>query len=279
MFRASLALAAAMLAAPAAAQEAGDRAPAFRVTGGAALVSDYRRRGVSWSDAEPAVTADLELAHRSGAHVGIAAASARGWGSAGASDVVIDVVAGWRLSALGGDIDAGGRWTAFPGGRPDSDYGEIYGRYSGTIGPLFLRAGVAWAPKQAALGRRFDSGAAFLAGTPQRPGGGDNLYLEGDASAFIPGTPVTIHGHVGHSRGNAGLGPAGISLAPTGRYWDWRIGADVVAGPITLGLAWVATDIDSAGAAARRLLPAFGRGRDGGPIAGSTAVVSLSASF
>ncbi len=269
----------ATLAAPAAAQETGDRAPAFRVAGSVALVSDYRRRGVSWSDTEPAVTADLELAHRSGAHVGIAAASVRGWGSAGGSDVALDFVVGWRVAALGGDIDAGGRWTAFPGGLPDSDYGELYGRYSGTIGPLYLRAGVAWAPKQTALGRWFDSGADFTAGTPQRRGGGDNLYLEADASAFIPGTPVTLHGHIGHSRGNAGLGPAGTSLAPTGRNWDWRIGADVVAGPITFGLAWVATDIDPASVAARRLLPAFGRTRDGGPIAGGTAVFSLSAAF
>jgi uncharacterized protein (TIGR02001 family) len=274
---AATATAAVILSVPAHAQEM-DHAPAVTVSGSVALVSDYRRRGVSWSDTDPALVADVDVAHRSGAYLAVKAATVRGWGSAGGSDVGLDLVAGWRFAALGGDIDAGIGYYTFPGGLPRSDFAELHTRYSGTIGPLFLRGGVAWAPLQRSLGRWYDSGAAFRAGTAQRRRG-DNLYLEADASAFIPGTPVTIAAHVGHSRGNAGLGPAGTSLAPTGRYWDWRIGAEAVQGPITFGLAWVATDIDAAGAAARRLAPAFARGRDGAPIAGSGVVLTLSASF
>ncbi len=278
---------------------AADSAPAFTLSGGAALQSDYRRRGVSFSDAGPALSADFDIEHRSGAHLGLAAATVSGWGNAGGSDFVVDLVAGWRLPAAGGDIDAGMRATLFPAGLPHSDFVELYGRFSGTIGPLFLRGGIAWAPPQRALGRAFDDFAGFVTGTAS-PRLGDNLYLEADASAFVPGTPVTLHAHVGHSRGNSGhsrgnsglgrgnsghcrgnsgLGPAGFSLAPTGEYWDWRVGADVVAGPVTLGLAFVDTDIEAGSAAARRLQPRFGRTRDGGAIAGATIVLSLSAAF
>jgi hypothetical protein len=154
-------------------------------------------------------------------------------------------------------------------------------KLSGTAGPLSLTAGVAYAPKQQALGRWFRTGAAFAAGRPDNPGiKGDNLYLSGDAVAAMPGTPVSLRAHIGYSDGNPGLGPNGTSVAPTGKYWDWTVGADTTYKGLTLGVSYVDTDIGFSSAAARRLQPSFSRGQDGtGSIADGTIVLSITAAF
>ncbi|MBM3928670.1 MAG: hypothetical protein FJ335_09460, partial [Sphingomonadales bacterium] len=83
---------------------------------------------------------------------------------------------------------------------------------------------------------------------------------------------------IGHSWGNSGLGPNATSVAPTGRYWDWSLGADATWRNLTLGVAYVGTDISDRDAAYLR--PSFSRGQDGtGNIAGGTALVSLTAAF
>ena len=71
--------------------------------------------------------------------------------------------------------------------------------------------------------------------------------------------------------------PNGTSVAPTGRYWDWMLGADYVLGPVTLGVAYVDTDIGRAESA--YLLPNFASTKDGGPIAGAQVVFSATAAF
>ena len=48
----------------------------------------------------------------------------------------------------------------------------------------------------------------------------------GDGAFAIAGTPITAKAHIGHSWGNDGLGPNATSVAPTGDYWDWSLGAD-----------------------------------------------------
>jgi hypothetical protein len=133
-----------------------------------------------------------------------------------------------------------------------------------------LLAGVAYAPKQQALGN--------FSATPQSNGQSeDNLYLWGDASIGIPKLPVTAKAHIGYSDGNPGLGPNGTSVAPTGSYFDWMLGADYVVGPVTLGVAYVDTDIGRGESA--YLLPNFASTKDGSSIAGSRVLFSVSAAF
>ncbi|MEV9627366.1 TorF family putative porin, partial [Klebsiella pneumoniae] len=67
------------------------------------------------------------------------------------------------------------------------------------------------------------------------------------------------------------------SVAPTGSYWDWLLGVDYVVGPVTLGVAYVDTDISRAKSA--YLLPNFSSTKNGSSIAGSKVVFSVSAAF
>ncbi|MGY4398255.1 uncharacterized protein (TIGR02001 family) [Sphingomonas sp. UYAg733] len=272
-----LAAAALTVAAPALAQE---EAPpkAVTVTGSVGLVSDYRFRGVSQTDEEMALQGGATITHESGLYAGVWGSNLAGWGTFGGANMELDIYGGYKLPVGSGTLDVGLTWYMYPGGFSNTDFAEPYVKLSGTVGPVSLLAGVAYAPPQEALGRWFYSGADSVLGVPNDPGDKeDNLYVWGDASAGIPNTPLTVKAHLGYSNGNAGLGPNGTSLAPTGKYWDWMVGTDVVVGPVTLGVAYVGTDIGRAESA--YLLPNFSSTKDGSQIAGAQVVFSATAAF
>lgn len=204
------------LAGPAAAQVA--IGGGFSVTGSGTLVSDYRFRGISLSGEDPALHATVNLNHDSGFYVGV-------WGSTIEEtplygEVEIDLYAGYtRAVAPGTNVDIGLLYYFYPGndGRAGaSDFFEPYASVSHTIGPVTAKVGAAYAWEQDATG------------------GGDNLYLFGEASGGIPGTPLTLVGHLGHSDG---------ALSPGGDYLNWRIGLEAGFGPATVGLAYVDNDL------------------------------------
>lgn len=253
----------------------------FTVTGSVAVQTDYRLRGVSQSDRNPAVQGSLTIAHRSGFYVGTFASNLAGWGTFGGSNLELDAIGGFRHSFGTATVDAGLTWYMYPGGADKTDYAELFGKLSGTAGPATLLAGVAYAPSQQALGKWYDNGAQAAAGTYAHPGAkSDNVYLWGDGAYAIKGTPLTAKAHIGYSHGNSGLGPNATSAAPTGSYWDWQLGADyaIKGTPLTLNLSWIDTDISRRRAA--YLQPSFSKGQDGtGSIAGSTIFASLTAAF
>jgi uncharacterized protein (TIGR02001 family) len=257
-------------ATPAFAEEAAPPKP-VTLSGGVALVSDYRFRGVSQSDKGFAVQGGITATHRSGLYAGFWSSNLAGWGTFGGPNLELDLFGGYKFPLGGGTLDVGATWYMYPGGAKKTDFVEPYVKLGGTIGPVSLLAGIAYAPAQQALGN--------WSNTPQSRVGDkeDNLYLWGDASAGVPGTALTLKAHVGYSDGNPGLGPNGTSVAPTGRYADWSLGADYVISPVTLGVSYVDTDIGRAGSA--YLLPNFSSTRDGSSIAGGKILFSISASF
>ncbi len=268
-------------ATPALAQEETAPPKPVTVSGSVGLVSDYRFRGVSQSDRNLAVQGGITIAHESGFYIGTWGSNLAGWGTFGGANMELDLIAGYKTPVGGGTLDVGATWYMYPAGFDNTDFIEPYAKLSGTLGPASLTAGVAYAPKQEALGAWYANGAAAAAGTYTNPGDkNDNLYLWGDASTAIPNTGVTAKAHIGYSNGNTGLGPFATSVAPTGEYFDWMLGADyaIKGTPLTLGVAYIDTDISKAESA--YLQPSFSRGQDGtGTIAGATVVVSLTAAF
>lgn len=104
-----------------------------------------------------------------------------------------------------------------------------------------------------------------------------HFYLWGDASIGVPTTPVTLKAHLGYSNGNPGLGPNGTSIAPTGKYLDWMLGAGLALGPVILGISYVDTDISRS--ESPYLQPGFSSSKNGSSIANGTVLFSLTASF
>lgn len=270
-----------LAAAPAYAQDETDPPKPITVTGTVGLVSDYRFRGVSQSDENVAVQGGITVTHESGLYVGTWGSNLAGWGTFGGGNMELDVIAGYKLPVGGGALDVGVTWYMYPGGFNNTDFFEGYAKLSGTAGPVNLTAGVAYAPKQQALGAYYSSGAQAALGVYDNEGDkNDNLYLWGDFSAGVPNTGLTVKAHIGYSEGNDGLGPFATSVSPTGEYWDWLVGADftIPSTPLTVGVAYVDTDISVREAA--YLQPSFSEGQDGsGSIANGKVVVSLTAAF
>ena len=211
-------LLAAGLGLAASAAQAEDLGQGFSVTGGVTLVSDYRFRGISLSDEDPAVQGTITLNHESGFYFGTWASSIEDTPTFGHTEV--DLYAGWAKEfSPGTTFDVGVTYYVYPNGNDafgDSDYFEPYAKLSHQLGPVKATVGAAYAWGQSAIADA------------------DNLYLFTDASFPIPGTPLTAKGHFGYSDG---------SLAPTGDYLDWSLGLDAAVGPVTLGVAYVDTDL------------------------------------
>lgn len=261
--------------AAASAQGAGS---AFTVSGSATLATDYRFRGVSYTDLNGTIQGGFSISHESGLYVGAYGANLAGWGTFGGANMELDLYGGFVLPVGEGSLDVGLTWYMYPGGADTTDFAEAYAKLSGDVGPVSLTASVFYAPSQEALGNAFATGADAAAGIPTDPGDKeDNLYLAADASVGIPDTPISFSAHLGYSDGNPGLGPVGTSIAPTGTYLDWSLGAELTPlEGLTLGVAYVDTDISATDSA--YLLPNFSA-LDGSEIAGSTVVASLTASF
>jgi uncharacterized protein (TIGR02001 family) len=249
--------------------------PALTVSGSVALVSDYRFRGVSQSNNGLAVQGGLTLNHESGLYGGFWASNLAGWGTFGGPNLELDLFAGYKLPVGAGTLDVGGTFYQYPGGATKTSFFEPYVKLSGTAGPVALTAGVAYAWNQTALGN-WSNDVDSRIGDKE-----DNLYVWGDAAFGIKDTPLTLKAHIGYSDGNPGLGPNGTSVAPTGSYFDWLVGADLVLGPVVLGVAYVDTDISDTSPEYLRLQPNFSKFQipGGDPISNGKVVFSVSAAF
>lgn len=204
-------------AVPAFAQE---ETPAVTVTGSAAIVSDYRFRGLGLSGGDLAIQGGITINTAPGFYVGTWASSLED--SAVYGEVELDVFGGWAGEVTDGiGVDAGVTYYAYPSndaGAPDSDVWEFYGKVKPTFGPLSTTFGVAYAPDQDSLG------------------GGDNLYLSADAGLGIPQTPITLSAHLGYTDGF-------LTLTPDGTAFDYSIGASAtVLGNLTVGVSYVGVD-------------------------------------
>ena len=203
---------------PAAAEELGG---GFSVGGGATLVSDYRFRGISQTDKDPAIQGTIGLSHESGLYASL-------WGSsiddyvASGSDQEIDLVLGYKRSFGDTSVDVGLLYYWYPGsGGANTDFAEPFVAVSQAFGPISAKATIAYAPSQSAL----TIGA----------GDEDNLYVAGDLSAGMRGTPITLSAHLGHS-----FGPSYLTIGD--EYTDWSVGASYAIKNLAIGLSYVDTD-------------------------------------
>lgn len=220
---------------------------AVSVSGGAALVSQYRFRGIGLSDEKPAVQGLVNLEHDSGIYAGAWASSTDGFGELGGSNLELDLYAGYRTELADGvTIDGGLLYYAYPGSTGgEFEFFEPYAKVGLAAGPATVTLGLAYAPSQDAIG------------------GNDNLYLSADAALPVGGTPFALDAHLGRSEGDT-------TLTPGGGYTDWSLGASASWNALTARIAYVDTDISTADALAA------GATRD---IVGDAVVLSLTAAF
>ena len=90
---AAVALASAAIAPAAYAQD--EPADDITVTGSVSLTSEYRLRGISQTDGDPALQGAITVAHSSGVYVGTWASNLAGYGTYGGSNLEVDLIAGF----------------------------------------------------------------------------------------------------------------------------------------------------------------------------------------
>ncbi len=215
------AMAGAVCAVPAAAQVS---VGGLTVSGRATATTDYRYRGVSQSDGDPALQGSFSLSHNSGFYGGVFASTLTD--NLRPGNLELSAYAGYsREIATATELDVGVQYYAFPNneGLSSADYVEPYAALRHTLGPATAEVGAAYAPEQDALG------------------GNDSLYVYGDLSAGLIILPVTVNARVGYTSGAARF--TGLS-----DYMDWRIGIERKTGPATFLLEYVDTDAGVANA-------------------------------
>lgn len=179
----------------------------FDVSANIALVSDYRFRGISLSDRDPALQGGVDVSFDNGLFVGTWASTIADYGG---SNVEVDIYGGYAGSAGGVDYTVTALAYVYPGGE-DVNYYEFSGALDYSLGPATVGAMVAYVPDQ----YNFP---------------GDNLYLQASAGYALSGTPVSFNLR------------AGREANAFAKKWDWEAGIAYDQGPFTASLAYVDSD-------------------------------------
>ena len=194
----------------------------FSISGNVALTTDYRFRGVSLSGGDPAIQGGIDLGHESGFYVGTWASSIDGGDAFG--ELEVDFYAGYSKEFDNGlTVDGGLLYYVYPTEDIDANvnYFEPYASAGFALGPASATVGVAYAWDQDSLG-------------------GDNLYLYSDLEAGLPGTGITLSGHLGYTDGVLAPPLLAGTLDDTGL--DYSIGASASYGILSFGVSYVGVE-------------------------------------
>jgi uncharacterized protein (TIGR02001 family) len=193
-----VALAATSCPAPAAAEEG------VEFSANVGVVSDYRFRGLSLSDRNPALQGGVDVEAGMGLFAG-------GWASTiddDGTNVELDLYGGYAGSAAGFDYRLTANAYFYPGGS-GVDYMELRVEAERELGPVTLGAEAAFVPQQ----RNIDVA---------------NYYLGASAGVEIPG----VSGLTATARG-------GWEQGFYDGKWDWELGVSYTRGALTASLAYV----------------------------------------
>jgi uncharacterized protein (TIGR02001 family) len=240
-----LLLAACFAASPAFAAQP-EQAPesAFSVSGEAALVSDYRFRGVSLTRRNPALQADITLEHASGFYAGAWASTIEEM--AGGPDVEIDPYLGYSVETSSGlTADIMLSYYMYPA-ESALNYAEATATFTRPFGQFTPKLELNYAPRQSAL-------------VDEEGQSGDNFYGSASMEYVLPGSPLTLAAQLGFEDGIFDYRPRGGKL-------DWSLGARLELNGIAFGLFYLDTNVS---------VP----DDEGQELAGATALASLTFGF
>ncbi|WP_262689569.1 TorF family putative porin [Kordiimonas aestuarii] len=207
----TIGLVAPAMATGASAQESTSR---FTLSANAAIVSEYRFRGLSLSDHDPAIQGGFDVSHESGFYVGT-------WGSSiesyAGSEFELDIYGGYATEIGGLAFDVGLLAYTYPGSS-DTYYLELYSSIGGTAGIVDWTLGAAYVWDQ------------------DNVGGTDNIYIYADASVPLGDTPFSLAGHLAYEDGAFGDGK-----------WDWNAGVAYAFEQFSLSVSYVDTNVSGIG--------------------------------
>ncbi len=185
----------------------------FSLSGDVGAVSDYLFRGVSRSDGDPAVQANIDLAHSNGFYLGAFLSS-------------IDDLQNHHFEAEGslGFGISGDSWEynvslgvdSFHGSNDSDAFLELRGTISRDFGFAYVRSGLYFSPDNREIGL------------------GRSIYAFGEGDFYVPAPglpPITLNMRIGYEDFKGGI-----------NKWDWSVGLFVEAGGVEWGLRYVDTN-------------------------------------
>ena len=196
---------------------------ADEISANVALSTEYRFRGISQTDRDPAISGGFDYGHESGFYVGTWASNI----SFTPGGTEIDVYAGWAkdLSETF-SLDLGVLYYAYPSDKftsddADADYVEVYG----SLGFFGATVGLNYSPDYT-----YETG--------------DFFYLYGDYSLPLGETGLSIDAHLGWNvfEDNDALNDFGIGGGGDD-YIDYSIGITFPVAGVDLSLAYIGTDV------------------------------------
>lgn len=185
--------------------------PAVSIAYNAAIVSDYRFRGLSYTSRHPAVQVGADLTTRSGWFVGTWATNISRYGG---SNLEVDLYGGYGGSAAGFDYSATIYAYVYPGG-VNTDYYELQGTVARTIGPVTSTLTLAYTPDQWNTNR-------------------DNFYVAIGSDVALGRLPLTASFSVGRENGSYN------------HKWDWSAGLTYKLDALDLSATYVDTNYKGA---------------------------------
>jgi uncharacterized protein (TIGR02001 family) len=197
------------------------------ISANATLASDYRFRGISQTNRDPAIQGGFDFAHESGAYLGTWASNV----SFTDGGTEIDVYGGWAgdLSEAV-SLDVGFLYYGYPSDKFTSsdakaDYVEIYG----SVGFAGATVGLNYSPKYT-----YDTG--------------DFWYLYGEYSLPVGETfSVDLHVGLNQFKGDNLASFLGVDTgvsSPGKSYVDYSVSGTASVAGVDLTLAWIGTDIN-----------------------------------
>ena len=174
--------------APAAAQAQASEEPALSVDVNASIVSDYRSRGISFTDRKAAIQGGVDVTDSSGFFVGAWFSNIANYGG---SLIEADIYGGYGGSVAGFDVTGGVYGYLYPGGR-GVNYLELQSTIARKIGPVTTTFTAAYIPDQ----KNSD----------------ENIYLGLGSDLPIGDTPFSLQAGIGRENGTYD------------EKWDWSAG-------------------------------------------------------
>jgi uncharacterized protein (TIGR02001 family) len=191
---------------------ADDAATGVETSANVGMYSDYRFRGVSFTDGDAAIQGGFDVDFGNGFSAGVWASNIESFNG---SEIELDPYAFYSFGAGEGSIDVGVTLYTFPGA-DDSHFVEVSASTSQPVLGADVTFGVAYVPEQ------------------DNVGNDDNVYVFAGAEKALPNTAFTVNFGAGYEDG--AFGDAKL---------DWHAGLSTEWNGLTFGAQYVDTNTDS----------------------------------
>ena len=178
------------------------------------LSSDYRFRGISQTQLDPAIQGGLDYSHSSGAYVGTWASNVSKAFYPGGKGQEIDVYGGYRTEVAGLGIDVGVLRYNYPSTTTNFNTNEVYAGVS--KGPVSLKV---------------SQSTTDYFGTADSKG---TRYY--DLGVSVPAGDFTVTAHAGYTD---------VANQTTNDYSDYSIGISREVAGVTVGAKWFTNNLTS----------------------------------